>query len=315
MAVFTTGLAAIALGVDPSSEKLTPLLFLAGLVAVVVATVLLASPSLRVVSRFAGRLPVAAWLATRDLARYQSRSAAALGVISLAIGMAVAVVATSEVVPLDVAVDSKLRDVQDGRTVLPIALLGRPAGQETLRDSGRLFVATPALWRHLSLDRSAAPDDHVLLTSLPGPAYITGDISNVSFRRNAVPADQVARSQVPSYTSAPRSLITQRGLDDAHLDPMRAGWLLETPSSPSDAELARVRAIAADAGLVIEVRDQRSDLTTISTTAAIAGALVALAILAMTIGLLRSDAEHQTRILPRPERPAEPDVPSPPSPR
>lgn len=78
---------------------------------------------------------------------------------------------------------------------------------------------------------------------------------------------------------------------------MRAGWLLETPSGLSDAELARVRAIAADAGLVIEVRDQRSDLTTISTTAAIAGALVALAILAMTIGLLRSDAEHQTRIL------------------
>lgn len=86
-------------------------------------------------------------------------------------------------------------------------------------------------------------------------------------------------------------------MDEAHLDPMRAGWLLEAPSKLSDAELARVRAIAADAGLVIEVRDQRSDLATISTTAAIAGALVALAILAMTIGLLRSDAEHQTRIL------------------
>ena len=86
------GVAGIALGVDPKADAVVPLLFVPGLVVTVAATLLLAGPALKAVARVAGRMPVAARLSVRDLARFQARSAAALGAISLGLGIAVAVV-------------------------------------------------------------------------------------------------------------------------------------------------------------------------------------------------------------------------------
>ncbi|MGH3150814.1 MAG: FtsX-like permease family protein, partial [Streptosporangiaceae bacterium] len=56
---------------------------LGGLVALIVAVILLAGPCLALVARFAGHTPVAARLALRDLGRYRARSGSALAAISL----------------------------------------------------------------------------------------------------------------------------------------------------------------------------------------------------------------------------------------
>ncbi len=64
---------------------------LLGLVALIVAVILLAGPCLTLVARFAGRTPIAARMALRDLGRYRARSGSALAAISLGVLIAVLV--------------------------------------------------------------------------------------------------------------------------------------------------------------------------------------------------------------------------------
>ena len=64
------------------------LLIVTGTIATVVGVLLFGPLAIRTLARLAPRMPVAGRLALRDLARYQSRSGAALGAATLAIGIA-----------------------------------------------------------------------------------------------------------------------------------------------------------------------------------------------------------------------------------
>ena len=57
------------------------------------------------------------------------------------------------------------------------------------------------------------------------------------------------------------------------------------------------RRVAATAGLLVESRDPQASLATLRTRATGAGLILALAILAMTIGLLRGEARADLRTL------------------
>ena len=92
IALLAYGVLAIGAGIDPKSEAITPIFFISGMVALPVAVLLASAPVLRAVARLARRFPVGTRLAVRDLARFESRSAAALGAITLSLGIAVSVV-------------------------------------------------------------------------------------------------------------------------------------------------------------------------------------------------------------------------------
>ena len=68
-----------------------------GVVAISFGVLLLGPIVLRTVGRSARRLPVIGRLAVRDLARFQARSGMALGAVSLAVGIPIAIVITSSV--------------------------------------------------------------------------------------------------------------------------------------------------------------------------------------------------------------------------
>src|SRR5262249_38165162 len=89
------GIAAIAYGIDPKADTVKAWLFIPGIVAVTAAGLFAAAPILRALARGSGRAPVGVRLAVRDLARFEARSAAALGAISLSLGIAVSVVVIS----------------------------------------------------------------------------------------------------------------------------------------------------------------------------------------------------------------------------
>jgi len=258
------GLAGIGEGIDPVADKVTPLLVVPGLVAMGASTLFLAGPALRGVARLAGRLPIGVRLPARDLARAEGRASAALGAVSLALGMAVAVVLLAaaaepgvdrgnlapdqlavwvappetsslhvpaipddEVGSLDAAADRIAAAVGDGEgddpTVVPldtavaaapagrsggvlqvsVALLGRPVGAHTIRDSGRIYVATPELLRHLGLDEATIAADTLLLTTQAGPVHIVGELRDNPYRGDPVPAGQVQRIDLPDHSSAP----------------------------------------------------------------------------------------------------------------
>ena len=79
--------------------------------------------------------------------------------------------------------------------------------------------------------------------------------------------------------------------------PLRTGWLVETPTPLTPDQIARARDAAADDGLTIEVRRTQDGVAEVRTIATIVGALTALAIVAMTIGLIRSESSRDLRTL------------------
>ena len=203
----------------------------------------------------------------------------------------------ARIVPLDVAVDPTNPEVAGGQRLLNNAVLGRPIDENTIRDSGVVFVATPELLDYLSLDADDQPPGTLVLTRQTGDVYITGNITQPTFIRNPVPADQVVHIDVPNVSSGPRTLMTDAGLDAAGLEPMRAGWLLDLEEPLTADDLARARELAADAGLAVEARDTTGGLTIVRHVATAAGVLLALSILAMTAGLLRGESRHELRTL------------------
>ena len=82
-------------------------------------------------------------------------------------------------------------------------MLGRPIDENTIRDSGAVFVATPELLDYLSLEADDQPRGTLLLTRQSGDVYITGNITQPTFARDPVPADQVVHVDVPDVSSGP----------------------------------------------------------------------------------------------------------------
>jgi putative ABC transport system permease protein len=205
-------------------------------------------------------------------------------------------VAGATVVPLDVAVDPHESQTIGGRKMHNKVTLARRINAHTFRDAGSVFVATPALLAHLGIDPSTVDPKTDLLTSQRIRPYLIGGPRSPLDRGPAAVA-HAQHVDLPTYSSAPHNLITRAGLAAEGVRTQRAGWLITSPHTLSDATLSRIRSVAAGAGLELETRDAHADLTDVRTGASIAGVLVALCILAMTIGLLRSEVAHEVRTL------------------
>src|SRR5262249_44738949 len=97
-ALAATALIAAGIGCLALSGRHTPALIVAGILATIIGCLLLGPLAIRTLSWVAGRVSVAPRLALRDLARYQSRSGAALAAVALTLGIAatVVVVASAE---------------------------------------------------------------------------------------------------------------------------------------------------------------------------------------------------------------------------
>ena len=101
-----------------------------------------------------------------------------------------------------------------------------------------------------------------------------------------------------TYSSLPRSFITLEGLQRRGWEVAASGqWLIETSGPLTSDQLTAARDVAASAGLTIEVRDQQTGLQTLRSGATAVGMLLALGILAMTVGLIRSEAAGDLRTL------------------
>ena len=91
-AILAALLIAAGIGCLVLSDRSREPLIIAGILATILGTLLLGPLAIRLFARPAGHTPIAVRLALRDLARYQARSGAALAAITLALGIAAAVV-------------------------------------------------------------------------------------------------------------------------------------------------------------------------------------------------------------------------------
>jgi putative ABC transport system permease protein len=75
------------------------------------------------------------------------------------------------------------------------------------------------------------------------------------------------------------------------------GWLIQAPGPLTAVQISAVRQMAVASGATIETKSGQLGLSQISDGAAALGILIALAVLAMTVGLIRSETASDLRTL------------------
>ena len=380
--LIAAGIVSLAL----SGRDREPLIVI-GIMATILGTLLLAPLAIRLFARVARHVPIAPRLALRDLARYQARSGAALAAITLALGIAAAVVIVAEAEERQSAAkapnlsDRQIR-VYTGATfgpelvairtppelermavgvrqlaaglgdaaVTPLHNAYQPGVEPMLQNgtrerftqflsrkiddpdsrrwSGRariclgpagcyvteshLYVATPALLGYLGIDpasvdpstdfladRSVPIDELVIAEEQPRPR--AGEDPKVTERAvtNVQRIDSRKRFGSPEGDTAlaPISFVTLDGLRRLGWRQIPSGWLVESSRPLTSEQISDARELSADAGLTIETQRESASLSELIAIAIAAGALLALGILAMTVGLIRAESAGDLRTL------------------
>lgn len=167
----------------------------------------------------------------------------------------------------------------------------RRVGANSWNQMGFPPIATPELLEHYGIDPASID---------PSTDLITHDTRNVvllDVADRARPQTKVQQVDLPAYTSAPRAMITEGALARHGWVRARSGWLVESPHRLTTRQIAAARSAAASAGLAIETRSTQDDLAQIRTITTAAGTLLALGIVAMTVGLIRSESARDLRTL------------------
>ena len=102
---------------------------------------------------------------------------------------------------------------------------------------------------------------------------------------------------LPTDTSDPNLVITPYALKRFDLKVRPAGWLIEARDPLSAAQINTARQMASAAGMTIESKNDDPSLSELRDWATAAGMLLALGVLAATVGLIRSEAARDLRTL------------------
>ena len=367
-----------------------PFLIVAGIVATTFGMLSVGPLFIRGLAAVGRRAPIALRLALRDLARYQARSAAALGAISLALAIAATVaisaasaavppaeanlannqaivylssgdgsapgngsaaipertaaevhslqprvdaLATSlhaqAVIPLTEAVNRPSATVSPGGSVADVtASLGKVqtvthGGQRGIQIAHEipLYVVTPSLLTYYGVSPSDINSNTDIITGrndlagfvviAPSGGTTPCDSSQPRCRVNGAkptpgpaapngPDDGhpiIQTVKLPTYTSAPDTLLTTRALQEFGLKSVTAGWFIRTRSPLTTAQINSAQHAAAAAGITIETRQKQTSNAGLRDGATAVGLLVALGVLAMTVGLIRSETANELRTL------------------
>jgi putative ABC transport system permease protein len=107
-------------------------------------------------------------------------------------------------------------------------------------------------------------------------------------------------SQLPSGTSAPNTVLTEHAITTLHLQKsiQTGGWLITVPNGLTPAQITTAQHLAAGAsGMSVETRNSIPSLAQIIDAATLFGIVLALGILGMSVGLVRSEAARDLRTL------------------
>jgi putative ABC transport system permease protein len=195
--------------------------------------------------------------------------------------------------------------VADGTRFFPTIELTRrfasPEGRKSYRSQSQLYVATPAVLEYLGidpakldpstdflLDRTVAANELVIPSMTTRREFAVANVQRIGTGEHLFGSDSGRR---------PANFITLAALRRHGWKQIPAGWLVESSRPLTSDQVAAARDVAAEAGLTIEVRDEGRSLATAKGIATAAGALLALAILALTVGLIRSESAGDLRTL------------------
>jgi putative ABC transport system permease protein len=101
----------------------------------------------------------------------------------------------------------------------------------------------------------------------------------------------------PGYSDQPKAFITDSAMRSHGWVAVRAGWLIESEHPITSQQRAAAHDLAAQSGIALVTRNQNHDLFLTRLIATAVGMLLALSILAMTIGLIRGEAGRDLQTL------------------
>lgn len=202
---------------------------------------------------------------------------------------------TRSVLPLEVASNPRAQLPSGGTGLFDIALVKQVATQ-SYSFLGVPIVATPALLNFYRIPSDAIrPGTDILITH--------GDLSNIRIIDGGADRDVLTPTvqidgRLPAYSSAPNIVITPHLITTRGLTARPVGWLVQTAHPLTTAQITTARHAAAAIGMTIETRTASDhSLQNLRDYSTAAGLLVALGVLAMTVGLIRSETANDLRTL------------------
>jgi putative ABC transport system permease protein len=198
----------------------------------------------------------------------------------------------ADVTSLDVALHPASRPdpAFDGREAMRLA----KRAADMWVDLSPLYVATPRLLAHYGYELDGVPPGAVI-TKETGDLAILGDPATKGSTAGTL-TNIVAIP--PDYRSLPGTFVTAETVRERGWMTAPSGrWLVETAGPPTAGQLRAAREAAAGAGLTVEVRDAPPGVASLQSGVTLAGLLVALGVVAMTVGLVRSDAARDLHVL------------------
>jgi putative ABC transport system permease protein len=174
--------------------------------------------------------------------------------------------------------------------------------------AGLMYVATPALLKAFGItanEVNPAADVLTVRAGLPstgGLALVSG--SYLAQSPPGCPAGLCLLNPViqevgklPSGTSVPNMVITEQAVRALHETIVPVGWLVQAPAALTPVQINAARQSAVSLGTTVETKSGQLGLGQISDGATIGGILLALGVLAMTVGLIRSETAGDLRTL------------------
>jgi putative ABC transport system permease protein len=220
-------------------------------------------------------------------------------------------------------------DVVELDNPAPSVGLQNPSGSGRQWD-GQIYVATPVLLRAYGINPSSIPSNVDVLSSRPGLSgsgvQLTygggsgkgggqlvgpgpgagggggpgpGNTNTCSSGGCIAHPVVLEESQLPTGTDAPNTLITENALRRLHLASQSSldGWIVQANSPITSAQILNAQAVAATSNLSVESKNDAPTSAEIVNGATVFAIALALGILAMSIGLIRSETASELRTL------------------
>jgi putative ABC transport system permease protein len=153
-------------------------------------------------------------------------------------------------------------------------------------------VATPQLLRAFGIKASEIDPSADVLSSRPGLSGVSG----ITLDGLAHPIIQEIGA-LPSGTSAPNTVITEHAMKEFHIQSETTDWLVQGTQPITAVQISSAELAASTTQLSVEAKNDEPSSSAVIGWATIFGVIIALGVLAMSVGLVRSETASDLRTL------------------
>ena len=196
---------------------------------------------------------------------------------------------------------------------------GGPPVNDVAHFTGNVYVATPQLLAMYGIKASQISPGADILTVRPGLAGLPrmqmtwgnpggqpgpGGGPGAGGNPSCTPSNDCLLNPViqtigglPDGTSAPNTVITDHAVSRYHMSLSLDGWLIQAPGPLTAAQINTARQLALAYGVTVETKSGALGLGEITDGVTALGIVIALGVLAMSVGLIRSETARDLRTL------------------